>query len=105
MALPVIAAGVLQAGIALAIGKLIFKLLQIFGVGFVSYQGIDFLLSEVQGYINGSIGGIPANFVAILDTMNVFAAINLLISAMSIRYTLIWTGRKLRFNMPEGAGS
>ena len=105
MALPVIAAGVLQAGFILALGKLVFKLLQVFGVGFVSYQGIDLVLTEVQGYINASIGGVPANLIAILDTMNVFSAINLLISALSIRYTLIWTGRKLRFSMPEGAGS
>ena len=85
MALPVIAAGVLQAGFILALGKLVFKLLQVFGVGFVSYQGIDLVLTEVQGYINASIGGVPANLIAILDTMNVFSAINLLISALSIR--------------------
>lgn len=101
MALPAIAAGIMQAGLAWAIGRLIFTILKVIGVGYITYTGIDTLLSMAQSYINSTIGGVPANVVAIANTMNVFAAINMLISAVSIRYTLLWSGRKLQFNRPD----
>lgn len=75
-----------------------------FGVGFVVYSGLDVVLDQVKSVATSSYGALPANVVSMLGLLRVDQALNLMLSAVSVRFVLEgMTGgglRKVIFKAP-----
>lgn len=75
-----------------------------FGIGFVVYSGLDVALDQVKSVAMSSYGSLPANVVQMLGLLRVDQALNLILSAVSVRFVLEGlTGgglRKMVFKTP-----
>lgn len=79
----------LGAVLATIIVPLVVKLLLAFGIGFITYTGIDLLLGTVLSEIQSQIGA--TSFVQVINLfgyLGVDTAITMMISAVTIRATL-----------------
>lgn len=59
-----------------------------FGVGFAVYSGLDVALDQVKAVALSSYSGLPANVVSMLGLLRVDQALNLILSAVSVRFVL-----------------
>jgi hypothetical protein len=77
------------AVLATIIVPLVVKVLAAFGVGFITYTGINLLLDSVLSAIQANFASIGFTAVAnLLAYMNVDIAITMMISAITMRATL-----------------
>jgi hypothetical protein len=81
--------------------SLFFQLLLAVGVGVATYAGISTALTSLHSFFTSQYGGLPANVVAILGLARVDQAANLLLSAVTMRFTLagLTSGTMRRFVM------
>lgn len=68
--------------------NLFFQLLLAVGVGVATYTGVDTAMSALHTFFVNQYGGLPANVVGILGKARVDQAANLLLSAVTMRFTL-----------------
>lgn len=78
----------LLLGLAPILTGVLAKLLLAFGVGFAVYSGLDVALTEVKGVASSAWGGLPASVIGMLGLMRVDQALNLVLSAVSVRFVL-----------------
>jgi hypothetical protein len=71
-----------------ALPWLIEKSLKLLAIGFVSYQGFDFLLDRLSSFIFSKFDNLFTDLYSILVILKVDAGIAMLFSAMSIALTI-----------------
>lgn len=59
-----------------------------FGVGFAVYSGLDVVLDQVKAVATASYGELPGNVVGMLGLLRVDQALNMVLSAVSVRFVL-----------------
>ena len=85
MALPIVAA---LTGASVVAVPLVVKVLVGLGVGFVTYQGMNFLLESMFDLAIDQFSGMPANMIQILALCNVDKYLTIISSAFTIRLTI-----------------
>lgn len=58
------------------------------GIGYVTYQGMDILLGQVQAHFFGLLGGLPSTMLQILGLGGIDKCCNILFSAFAARLVL-----------------
>jgi hypothetical protein len=83
---------------------LVSKIVQLLGVGFVSYVGFDLLLSQVQTYVMGNFDNMGTDLLAILVLAKVDVGLKIVFAAMSTAFALKLLGgvRKTVFGKSGG---
>lgn len=79
---------ILMSALLLLVEPIISKILGALGVGFVSYLGVQGLLSYLEGQIASSLSGTSSDIVQILGLMGFGKAVSIVLSALSVRATL-----------------
>ena len=69
------------AGLSLTIVPLVVKVLTALGIGFVTYTGADFILTEGKNYILANYNSMPAEMLAILTKAGFLQGLNILFAA------------------------
>ncbi len=87
--------GALASAIGFILARLITRFLAGLGVGYIAYSGLEALVQSINDFIIQSLGSVPAEVFQALDVMQVFTAINLILSAQFARITLVPVYRKL----------
>lgn len=59
-----------------------------FGIGFAVYSGLDVALDQVKSVATSSYGSLPTNVVLMLGLLRVDQALNLVLSAVTVRFIL-----------------
>lgn len=77
---------------------LVKKALLALGIGFLTYQGIDALVGDIQGNISASFGQLPATIYAYLAMAGVFKAIGIILSGMAARVSMIITSKMAKLS-------
>lgn len=75
----------LLGGFATAIGSLVGRVLIALGITYVSYQGLDVLLTGIKGDIFSNLGGLSGQVLGIVGVLQVDTAINIIFSAIAAR--------------------
>lgn len=90
MALPLAAglAGWIVAGLASGVGQIVAKTLVTLGIGYVSYTGLDALITLNEGQILTLLQSLPPTAVQLLGVLKVGACIKIVFSALMMRATL-----------------
>lgn len=87
--------------IANIIVPLFTKLLKAFGVGVVSYVGINQVLGQIASYIEAQLGGTSVMLQQIMGLAKIDVAINIVLAAITTRMILAgmnkFSGRKKDF--------
>lgn len=84
--------GALWSGLLLIVGPLIYKIAAAIGLGFVTYTGVDFVMTYLENYVHSNLSGAAPNIVAMLGLLGVDRAVSLIFSAVAVRATLSgWT--------------
>lgn len=83
---PFIAA--LLLGLAPILSNVLAKVILAFGVGFAVYTGVDVALTTVKGVASSSWSGLPASVLGMLGLLRVDQALNLVLSAVTVRFVL-----------------
>lgn len=78
----------LIGGLVSAAGSLVGRVLIALCIGFVSFKGMDVLLSAIKSSVAGNLSGLPAGVIGLMGLFKVGTMINILWSAVSIRLTL-----------------
>ena len=65
------------------------KALAALGVGIVSVVGFDFMIDQLTGYINTSIGGVPADILGLASMMGIPDALGIMLGGISSAATLM----------------
>lgn len=91
MALPVLG-GAIALLVGHVLGAVIFRVLLALGVGFATFTGVDFVLGELGDFIRGQYGSIPTAALQFLGLLRFDQAVNMILSAIAIRYTLGFAG-------------
>ena len=76
--------------IAVAV-PMLFRLLSAVGVGWVSYNGIDALMNNLEGVVHSQFAGLPTAIVQIAALLKVDVFINIIFSAYAVRFALATT--------------
>ena len=79
----------LLAGLASLLGSLIPKILFALGIGFISYQGADVLISHVTTYIAAQLSFNGGQFPDLWQMFGCQIMLNMILSAYSTKLTLI----------------
>ena len=90
MALPLAAgiAGWIVAGLASGVGQIVAKTLVTLGIGYVSYTGLDALITLNEGQILTLLQALPPTAVQLLGVLKVGTCIRIVFSALMMRATL-----------------
>jgi len=78
----------LLGGLAQAAASLVGRVLIALGIGYVTYQGLDFALANIKDLIFANLTGVPAQTLAVMARLNIGEFINIQISAISARLLL-----------------
>ena len=81
--------GILSAAVGFIIARVITRVLAGLGVGYVAYQGFEMLFNQIQDYLSDVLFAMPVQVLQILQILNVESAINLYLSALAARVTII----------------
>ena len=73
----------------LALPELARRLLITFGVGAVTFVGLNVLLDQVKALAFGSLTGMPALSLQIVGLLNIDVAFSVVMSAYSIKLTIV----------------
>lgn len=85
--MPVFIAALL-GGLIQAAGTLVGRVLISLGFGYVTFTGLDASLEWVKSQIAASMGGLPAQALAVLSGAGVGAAVSIVVSAVAARMLL-----------------
>jgi hypothetical protein len=90
MALPLAAgiAGWIVAGLASGVGQIVAKTLVTLGIGYVSYTGLDALITLNEGQILTLLQTLPPTAVQLLGVLKVGTCLRIVFSALMMRATL-----------------
>lgn len=90
MALPIAAglAGWIVAGLASGVGQIVAKTLVTLGIGYVSYTGLDALITLNEGQILTLLQSLPPTAVQLLGVLKVGTCLRIVFSALMMRATL-----------------
>ena len=75
-------------GIASGIGQGLVKFAAAMGVGFVTYQGMDLLVSQNEGQVLSLLSSMPPLAVALIGVLKIGTVVKIIFSAMLMRATL-----------------
>jgi hypothetical protein len=81
-----LAAGALGTVLLNIVGHVVSRVLLSVGFGYVTYIGVESLISMVTGQITASLSGIPANMAAILSLLKVVPITSLYLSAFAASF-------------------
>lgn len=85
--MPVFIASLL-GGLAQAAGSIAGRVMLSLGFGFVTYQGIDVLLTWIKDVITNQLSALPPVVIQLLGILQVGTAINIIFSAMAVKLLL-----------------
>lgn len=88
MALPALIPIITTALIAVAV-PIFVKILLAFGVGFVTYYGVDQLMSYATANMSGYISGLPSDALSILGLGGIDKLLNLVLSGYAAKAVLV----------------
>lgn len=74
-------------------GPVVKLVLRLIGFGFVTYFGINLIISEAKDYIVSEMGKAGSTIVSILGLMQVDVAINIMLAAVTTRFILAGLNR------------
>lgn len=78
----------LLGGLVSAAGSLVGRVLIALSIGYVSYTGLDLILSAIESQIHASFTGFPALALSVLALLKVDVCINIALSACAARLVL-----------------
>lgn len=67
------------------VGPVFWKVLQLLGVGVVSYFGFDLALDFANSYIDSQSASLPTNTYNVLGLLGVWQGINIILSGVAAR--------------------
>lgn len=85
--MPVFIAALVGA-LASSAGQIVIKVLLALGIGYISFQGFDFLVESTKNDVMASLGSFSPLTVQLLGVLKVGVCINIMFSAVVIRLTL-----------------
>lgn len=85
--MPVFIAALL-GGLVSAAGSLVGRILIALSIGYVTYTGLDSLLTAVGTAVHGSFTGLPAVALSVLAALKVDVCISIMLSAFAARLLL-----------------
>ena len=71
------------------IGPIVYQVVASLGVGFVTYTGINYLIDELLQLAQNELSGLDPAMFQIVSMLRLDDAIALLVSAVSVKFTLI----------------
>lgn len=74
---------------ALVAGHVVARILLALGISFVTFQGLDYILSQVVMLVHDMFTGLPGDVAALLGLADVDLAINLVVSGYTARITMM----------------
>ena len=75
-------------GFLTAVASFVGRLLVSLAIGYVTYQGISFLLDQIESLIFQSFAGLSAQVIAILGLLQIGSAISVTLSAVAARLVI-----------------
>lgn len=78
----------LLGGLVQAAGSIVGRVLIALGIGYVSYTGINALLTWIKSQVVAYLTGAPATVVAIMGLLKVDVALSIVFSALAARLVL-----------------
>jgi len=78
----------LIGGLVSAVGAIVANVMLSLGIGFVAYQGIDFMVTAFKADALSALGGNGSLFVQFMGVFQIGTAINMIASAMTARLVL-----------------
>lgn len=93
--MPFLAPAIIGA-LAAAMTSLVGRVLLALGIGFVSYSGIDTLISNLTSAIQGNMTGIPASLWSWMAILKVQTSISIITSAFSTRVAMVAIGGTIK---------
>lgn len=78
----------LLVGLSSVLSSVLFQVLFALGVGFVSFTGISLVLSQLHAFAATQWSALPATVLQVMGLLRVDQALNLIISAAAVRFTL-----------------
>lgn len=78
----------LMGALLLIVEPVISRIIAALGIGFVSYLGVQGLLTYLENQIASSLAGTSSDIVQILGLMGLGKAMSIVLSALSVRATL-----------------
>lgn len=79
---------VLIGGLVSAMGTFVGRILASLGMGYITYQGVDMMLTWVRNGISSGMAGLPADVLSILSAFKAGEGVSVLLSALAIRMTI-----------------
>lgn len=73
---------------ALILKSLVGRVLVALGISYLTYQGIDLLISSIQSQAFSLIHGLPSEFIGLIGLTKVGEALSVLVSATTAKYTI-----------------
>lgn len=70
------------------LGFQIFKLLTLIGFSVITYQGVDFFIQKIYGYIRGEINQLPDFILQSLSVARFDVYISIILSAYAIKFSI-----------------
>lgn len=70
------------------VASLVGRVLLALGLGFVIYTGLNIVIDLVRDTIIATFGGVPADMVAMIATLNIDRAITIILSAYAARVAI-----------------
>lgn len=81
-------AALIWGGLMSVLGSLVGQILVALGIGYVSYSGMDVILSYGKSLIIDNLGATSASIVGVLGLLKVGTAVNIMFSAVAAKMTI-----------------
>lgn len=78
----------LWGALALVLKSLVGRVLLALGISYLTYQGIDLLISSIQTQAFALIQGLPSEFIGLIGLTKIGEALSILVSATTAKYTM-----------------
>lgn len=111
MALPAVLAGgiatAIVAGLASGAMQIVLKVLVGLGFGYMTFQGVDLLVTQNKGQILALMNTLPPLAVQLMGVLKVGTCINIMFSAMVMKLTIFGLNEGVikRMVVTPGAGT
>jgi hypothetical protein len=80
--------GMLWGAFSLVLKSLVGRVLLALGISYLTYQGIDLLISSIQSQAFSLIQGLPSEFIGLIGLTKIGEALSVLVSAVTAKYTM-----------------
>ena len=78
----------LLGGLVQVASSLVGRVLLALGIGYVTYQGLDFALAQIGQLIFANFSSVPSQVLGVMSHLQIGAAINIQLSAVAARLVL-----------------